>query len=120
MVQVAPATPHVAVVRPVSQRLPLQQPWQLLELQVLPVHWLSLQVPFGHEAQVWPPLPHEFVELPGMHTPLEQQPAQVSGPHELVPPPPPVKPPPVPPPDPPPDPPPLPPPPPIPPPVLPP
>ena len=35
---IAPPAPHVAVVSPVSQRLPLQQPWQLLELQVLPVH----------------------------------------------------------------------------------
>ena len=35
---VAPPAPQVVVVRPVSQRLPLQQPWQLLALQVLPAH----------------------------------------------------------------------------------
>lgn len=117
VVQVAPPEPHVAVVSPVSQRLPLQQPWQLLGLHVLPVHWLSLQVPLVHALHAWPPLPQALVRLPGMQTPFEQQPPHVAGPHELAPPPPPVAPPPpplmpppVPPPAPPPVPPPLPPP----------
>lgn len=98
VVQLEPPEPQVAVVRPVSQRLPLQQPWQLLGLQVLPVHWLSLQVPFEHALHAWPPLPHALARLPGMQTPFEQQPPQVAGPQELVPPPPPIAPPPVPPP----------------------
>ena len=36
--QVSPPVPQVAALNPVSQRLPLQQPWQLPGLQVLPVH----------------------------------------------------------------------------------
>jgi hypothetical protein len=57
-VQVAPPTPQVADVSPVSQRLPLQQPWQLDGLHVLPAHWLSVQAPLLHALHAWPPLPH--------------------------------------------------------------
>ena len=83
---VAPPAPQVSAVRPVSQRLPLQQPWQLLALHVLPEHWLSLHGPFVHAVHDWPPLPHWLVALPGWQTPLAQQPPHVSGPHELAPP----------------------------------
>ena len=100
--QVAPPEPHVEVVNPVSQRLPLQQPWQLAGLQVLPVHWLSEHVPLVHALHAWPPLPHAEVVLPGWQTPWAQHPPQLAGPQLLVPPPPPppVIPPPVPPPEP--------------------
>jgi hypothetical protein len=47
-VQDAPPAPQVAAVRPVSQRLPLQQPWQLDGLHVLPAHWLSTHAPLLH------------------------------------------------------------------------
>lgn len=96
--QVSPPAPQVVVVRPVSHRLPLQQPWQLPGLQVLPAHWLSVHAPL-QALQAWPPLPHAAARLPGWQTPLLQQPAHVCGPHELAPPPPPVAvPPPLPPP----------------------
>lgn len=94
--QVSPPAPQVVVVRPVSQRLPLQQPWQLPGLQVLPAHRLSVHAPL-HALQVWPPLPHDEAWLPTWQMPFAQQPAQVCGPHELAPPPPPPEPPPVPP-----------------------
>lgn len=96
--QVAPPAPQVATDKPVSQRLPLQQPWQLDGLQVLPAHWLSVHVPEVHALHAWPPLPHALTALPGWHTPPAQHPPQVCGPHELAPPPPPTAPPPEPPP----------------------
>lgn len=99
--QVAPPEPQVVVVSPVSQRLPLQQPWQLVALQVLPLHWLSEHAPPVHALHAWPPLPQAEVALPGRQTPLAQHPPQLAGPQLLVPPPPPpVDPPPVPPPEP--------------------
>lgn len=65
VVQLAPAAPQVAAVRPVSQRLPLQQPWQLDGLQVLPAHWLSVHAPVPHALHAWPPLPQALTWFPG-------------------------------------------------------
>ncbi len=60
-----PRAPQVAGDRPVSQRLPLQQPWQLEGEHVLPAHWLLVQLPLAHGAQAWPALPHADGRLPG-------------------------------------------------------
>lgn len=80
-VQVLPEKPHAVALVAVTHVVPLQQPVQLVELQVAPpVQTPPEQVwPGPHAVHVVPLRPHEMADCEPVdwHEPFEQQPAQL-------------------------------------------